>query len=304
MRRSILLSTICNKIGVQYIGKDVEIQGLNLCNRESRHKHIISYVTSAEFITDVKNNLAIVCLLVSTEHYAVYSEESLSERLSYIICDNPEKLFYDIHDFLYYNTDFYDKYDFCSIIGDGCVIAESAVIDSGVVIGNRVRIGANTVVRRGTIIEDDCEIGCNNTIGSEGFQILKIDEKNRKAVHVGGLRIKSHVFIGDNNTICNSLFEGETYIGENTKIDNLVHVGHNGCIGDNAVITAGTILCGSSVVESGAWIGVNSSVLNRVTVGNGAKIGIGSVVTRDIPENALAYGTPAKVKMICGGSKK
>ena len=79
-------------------------------------------------------------------------------------------------------------------------------------------------------------------------------------------------------------------------IDNLAYVGHNVRIGENAVVTAGTILCGSATVEDGAWVGSNSSVLNRVTVGSGAMVGIGSVVTRDIPKDALAYGVPARVR--------
>jgi len=304
MCRSILLSTICDELNLQYIGQDAEIHGLNLCNRKSQHNHIISYVTSADYIDAVKDNPEIVCLLVSQDNYAVYSGQIISRDLSYIICDSPEKVFYDIHDYLYYHTDFYEKFCFAPQIGENCSIHPSAVIEDGVILGNNVTVGANTVIRRGTTIEDGCEIGCNNTIGSEGFQVLRIDGKNRKIVHVGGLRISTQTCIGDNNTICNSLFEGETYIGENVKIDNLVHVGHNGYVGDNAVVTAGTVLCGSAIVENGAWIGVNSSVLNRVTVGSGARIGIGSVVTRTIPEDALAYGVPAKVKCLGGGQKK
>jgi len=79
-------------------------------------------------------------------------------------------------------------------------------------------------------------------------------------------------------------------------IDNLVHIAHNVYVGEGAVITAGTILCGSSIVEDDAWIGVNTSVLNKVNIGCNSKIGIGSVVTRDVPQNSLAYGVPAKVK--------
>ena len=303
MQRRMLISDICRALKLQYEGSDIEINGLNLCNRISGHDRIISYVTSTDYVDAVRDNPSIVCLLVTKSDYDLYRVQAAARKFSYIVCDNSEKLFYDIHDYLYYNTDFYEKYSFPAKVGSGCEIHPSAVVEDGVIIGNNVVIGANTVVRRGTIIEDNCQIGCNNTIGSEGFQILRIDGKNRKIVHVGGLRISEHVFIGDNNTVCNSLFEGETYIGKNAKIDNLIHVGHNGYVGDNAVVTAGTILCGSSRVESDAWIGVNSSVLNRVIVGNASKVGIGSVVTRDIPEGPLAYGVPATVKILFGGGR-
>ncbi len=83
---------------------------------------------------------------------------------------------------------------------------------------------------------------------------------------------------------------------KNTKIDNLVYVGHNVFIGDNAVITAGTMLCGSCVVENQAWIGVNTSILNRVVVGENSKVGMGSVVTHNVPAATLVYGVPARIK--------
>ena len=112
--------------------------------------------------------------------------------------------------------------------------------------------------------------------------------------HVGRCHICSNVYIGDNTCICNSLFEGETYVGEGAKIDNLVHIAHNLYIGKGAVITAHVITCGSSIIEDGAWIAANSSILNRVTIGKGAKVGLGSVVTRDVAPYTVVYGSPAK----------
>lgn len=298
MLRSVRLSEICGDMELKFIGADRTIHGLNLCNRISMNVEIISYITDTSYVDNVLHNKAICCL-VTTEEIMKAAQKKMNDRvLSYILNEHPEKTFYDIHEHLYNDTDFYEKYEFESQIGRNCSIAPTVVIEKGVTIGNNVIIGANTVIRKGTEINDDCEIGCNNTVGSEGFQVLKIDGECRKIHHVGGLMINENVSIGDNNTICNSLFEGKTYIGKNTKIDNLVYVGHNGYIGSNVIITSGTMLCGSCIVEDEAWIGVNSSVLNKVTIGMGAKIGMGSVVTRDIPEGVLAYGIPCRPK--CG----
>ena len=186
-------------------------------------------------------------------------------------------------------------YDFEPVIGKECRIAETAVVEKGVVIGNHVTIGHNTVVRSGSVIEDNTTIGCNTTIGSEGFQLIT-DGSNAPMhiTHVGRCHICSNVYIGDNTCICNSLFEGETYVGEGAKIDNLVHIAHNLYIGKGAVITAHVITCGSSIIEDGAWIAPNSSILNRVTIGKGAKVGLGSVVTRDVAPYTVVYGSPAK----------
>ena len=296
--RNIAISEICSKLDLSMFGKDVLINGLNLCNRRSTHQNILTYVTSNDYIDDIMHNQAVVAVVLSKEAVDEY-ESALAERqICFIVNDFPEKAFYDIHDYLFYQTDFYERYDFEKVVGEDVHIAPSAVIEDGVIIGNRVCIGANTVVRHGTVIEDDCIIGCNTTIGSEGFQVLRIADKNRKIVHVGGVLIKEKVSIGDNVCVCNSLFEDVSKIGENVKIDNLCYVAHNVVIGNNAVITAGCMLCGSSVIDEGAWIGVNSSVMNRVEVGNDSTVGMGSVVTRDIPDHSLAYGVPAKIKEV------
>lgn len=294
MKRSIRISALCEALHLDYRGMDTELNGLNLCNRHSMHDRILSYVTGPRYREAVEKNRAVTALAVSMADYGIY--KPISGIKAFIICDNPEECFYDIHDFLAEKTDFYDSCEVGRKIGDGCHFQEHVVIEEGVVIGNHVSIGHHTVVRRGTRIGDYSVIGCNTTLGSEGFQVLRIGGMNRKIAHCGGLNIGEHVAIGDNVTVCNSLFEDQTFIGDHAKIDNLVHVGHNVCIGSHAVITAGTILCGGSCVEDQAWIGVNASVLNRVVVGKNAKVGIGSVVTRDIPDLALAYGVPAKSK--------
>lgn len=283
---------------LQYEGADTEINGLNLCNRLSKHDRVLSYVTNESYGEVVEKNPAIVCLVVNKNDLKVYQSLCIERKLSFIISGNPERTFYDIHDYLYYHTDFYDKYEFAPVIGEKCEIHPSAIIEKGVRIGSFVTIDANTVIRKGTVIEDYCMIGCNTVIGSEGFQIIKQDGKNRKIIHSGGTLLREHVCVGDNVTIGNSLFEDTTYIGKNVTIDNFSYIAHNVQIGDNAVITAGTELCGSATVESGAWLGVNSSVLNKVIVGKDSRIGAGSVVTRNIPDNSLAYGVPARLKMV------
>lgn len=292
MRRNVSVSEICNSMGLSYVGQDAEVNGLNLCNRASEHTRILTYVTSAEYVETVQKNPAIVGIVLKKEDLEVY--QSLEKAWTFIVCESPEEVFYGIHAYLYNATDFYDKYEFPVKIGENCTIHSTAVVEDGVIIGNSVTIGANTVIRRGTVIGDYCTIGCNTTIGSEGFQIIKLNGRNHRISHCGETLLGERVIVGDNVTICISLFEGAVRIGCDTMIDNLAYVGHNVCIGENAVITAGTILCGSSVVEDGAWVGSNSCVLNRVTVGEQAKVGIGSVVTRDVPEKSLAYGVPAR----------
>lgn len=274
---------------------DVDILGMNFCNRSSECESIISYATSDAYVNNVKNAKHIRALIISPKDYNAY-KDSLNTVNGVLICvENPELYFYSLHEFLYSNTEFYKKYDFERVIGKNCNIAVSAVIEDGVIIGDNVTIGANTVIKRGTIIKDNVIIGCNSTIGSEGFQLITL--KNAAPLHIthdGRCLISSNVYIGDNTCVCNSLFEGYTYIGEDVKIDNLVHIAHNIRVEKNAVITAHVAICGSSVVEEGAWIAPNASIINRVIVGKYSKVGMGSVVTKDVEPYSVVYGSPAK----------
>lgn len=296
MNKTVFLSDLIKEIDCEYVGKDIEIDGLGLCNRDTGYKEILSYAVNDQYVSTVKNNQAIACLVISENLQLAYCEENIGRQISYIISENPEKCFYNIHEAAIKSGKLYEKYDFESVIGNGCCIADSAVIEKGVIIGNQVTIGSNTVVRSGSIIDDNTTIGCNTTIGSEGFQLITVeDDYPLHVTHVGKCHICSDVYVGDNTCICNSLFEGETYVGKGVKIDNLVHVGHNLYIGEKAVVTAHVILCGSARVEEGAWIAPNASVLNGVTIGKGSKVGLGSVVTRDVAPKSIVYGSPAKV---------
>lgn len=275
--------------------KNVNILGMNLCNRETKYENIISYAVSAKYVEVVKKAVHIKVLIINEKDADSFKEILEQRGGAVLLTKKPEEYFYALHEFLYFNTEFYKKYDFKSKIGKNCKIADSVVIEEGVVIGNNVTIGANTVIKHGTVIEDNVIIGCNSTIGSEGFQLI-VDGNNPPVhvTHAGGCHISSNVYIGDNTCVCNSLFEGETYIGENAKIDNLVHIAHNLYVGKNAVITAHVILCGSSRVEEGAWIAPNVSVINRVTIGAYSKVGMGSVVTKDVEPYTVVFGNPAK----------
>ncbi len=276
--------------------KDISIDRLNLCNRLTKYKSILSYVTNDNYIESVAKNKSIKALFVP-EGITCYNEILINRGGTIIYSPTPEKDFYTTHEVLCKKGDFYENDNFESIIGDNCSIHPSAIIDKGVRIGNNVTIGANTVVKAKSVIDDNVVIGCNSVIGSEGFQLIPIkNESPMHITHVGGVHICEDVYIGDCTCVANSLFEGVTYVGKGAKIDNLVHVAHNLYIGENAIVTAHSILCGSSVIEEGAWVAPHTAVLNNVVIGKHSMTGLGSVVIKSVPDNMLAYGTPASIK--------
>ncbi|MCO7123755.1 hypothetical protein NIA71_17660 [Ihubacter massiliensis] len=296
MIRHISIREIVNHFGeiLCYGNEDLIIDGLNLCNRKSIYKSVLSYAETGEFINIIKSNKSITAVILNEDIWRQNQDALTCSQYTVLVAEQPEIMFYKIHDYLIRNTDFYGNNNFDSIIGRNCIIDSSAVIKSGVIIGDHVVIGANTVICSGTIIEDNVVIDNNTTIGDTGFQIIKENGVPYNIRHAGKTRICESAYIASNCVIEKSLFEGETFIGKNVQIDSLTIIGHNSYIGENTVLTAGVIVCGSAYISQNAWIGVGSSILNKVTIEENALVGIGSVVTRDVERNSKVFGVPAK----------
>jgi UDP-3-O-[3-hydroxymyristoyl] glucosamine N-acyltransferase len=180
-------------------------------------------------------------------------------------------------------------------IGSGTLIGANAVIGAGVRIGRDCAIGAGTVVTH-ALLGDRVIVhpGCN--IGQDGFGYV-MGAKHLKVPQVGRVIIQDDVEIGAGTTIDRGAIR-DTVIGEGTKIDNLVQVGHNVSIGRHCILVAQTGLAGSSTLEDYVVLGARVGLNNNVTVGEGAQIAAVSVVHGDVPAGARWGGTPAKpVKM-------
>jgi len=156
-------------------------------------------------------------------------------------------------------------------------------------ISPHAKIGKNVVIHEGTIIEHDVVIGDNCTIGGVGFGY----EDGILIPHKGNVILKAGVHVGSNTCIDRAVI-GSTFIDEETKIDNLVHIAHGCKIGKNSKIIAGAVLCGSVKVGDNVWIAPNASIRQGLTIGDNAVIGLGSVVVKNVSEGKTVKGNPAK----------
>ena len=289
----ISIKEISELLGISYIGENYIVDGLNLTNRDTSRSSIISYLASSKYIKYLAANTKVKALFLTNDIYNEISTDYCN--ISFFIVEKPEATFYNLHQHLFSSTDFYKNFDFPKRIGTNCEINETVIFEDGIIIGDNVTIGCNSVIKKGTVIKDNSTIGCGCIIGSEGFQLIKDSNGvNQLINHAGGCNISRNVYIGDNTTICKSLFEGGTLIGENSKIDNLVHIAHNCEIGRNCVITAGVILSGTTIIKDNVWVSPNSTILNRVILDNNSKVGIGSVVLRNVSSGSTVVGNPAK----------
>jgi UDP-3-O-[3-hydroxymyristoyl] glucosamine N-acyltransferase len=179
-------------------------------------------------------------------------------------------------------------------IGKHVSIGDFTVIEQGCVIGDHSVIGHNNILHEKTIIGNHVKIGSNNTIGGVGFGYEKDEQGNYEVLpHIGNVVIKDKVEIG-NNTCIDRAVLGSTLIGENVKIDNLVHVAHGVTIGENTLVIAHAMLGGSCVIGKNCWIAPHASIINKGIVEDGALVGMGAVVLKPVKAGTVVAGNPAK----------
>lgn len=177
-------------------------------------------------------------------------------------------------------------------------VADSAEIRPGAVIGPHVEIGENTVIHANVVVYDYCRIGdnaiihANTVIGGDAFYYKKLDSGFSKMHTCGSVVIENNVEIGTQCAIDRGV-SAKTIIGEGTKIDNLVHVGHDCIIGAHCLVAAQVGIAGCTTIGEGVTIWGQVGIASDLTIGNGATILAQSGLMSDIDEGKTYFGSPA-----------
>ena len=182
-----------------------------------------------------------------------------------------------------------------AVIGPNSILGEGIAIGPGCVVGRNVSIGANSILHANVTIYDRVRIGRNAilhsgcVIGADGFGFA-LDENRQyvKFPQVGEVEIGDDVEIGANTCIDRAAL-GVTRIGDGTKLDNLVHIGHNCQIGRHVVIAAQTGLSGAVSIGDYAVVGGQVGVGDKARIESGAVIGSGAGI---LPSKIVRAGTP------------
>jgi len=193
---------------------------------------------------------------------------------------------------------------------DSVVVEPGAVLGKGVRIGRGSRIGANSVIAPGVQIGRDCVVGSNVTvgfaligdrvklyagarIGEAGFGATGTAAGAMDIPQLGRVILQDGVTVGANSCIDRGAYD-DTVIGENTKIDNLVMVGHNCVIGRNNLMAANTGISGSVTSGDNVIFGGKAGIGDHITIGEGARVAAGAGVLADIPAGETWSGYPAR----------
>ena len=178
-------------------------------------------------------------------------------------------------------------------VGDGSEIGPNSVIGELALIGRDCHIMSNATVRDRCVLGDRVVLQPGAVIGADGFGYELVDGKHVKIEQVGIVEIGNDVEIGANATIDRARF-GKTLIGEGTKIDNLVQIGHNCVLGDHCLIVSLTGISGSVRLGNYVTFAGQVGTVGHVSVGDHATLTGRSGLTTNLPGGAVYSGFPAK----------
>ena len=194
-------------------------------------------------------------------------------------------------------------------------LEEGAIIEPGAIIGEQARIGRGTRIQSGAVIGRRCYIGRDGLIGAnaaiscaiigdgviihqgagigqDGFGFAMGAAGHLKVPQIGRVIIQDHVEIGANTTIDRGALK-DTIIGEGTKIDNLVQIGHNVVIGRNCVIVSQVGISGSTELGDFVIFGGQGGCVGHIKIGSGVKIAANGKISKDIAPGVIVGGAPA-----------
>lgn len=178
------------------------------------------------------------------------------------------------------------------IAGSKFVLDDFSTIGHNCIIGDNVNIGKNVNISNALIGDNVC-IGDGTKIGQNGFGFAYDEHHNPiKIFHIGRVIIQNGVTINANCTFDRGSFN-DTIIGENTYIDNLVHVAHNVVIGNNCVIAGQCGFAGSSIIGNFVQIGGQTGIGGHIKISDHVKIAAKSGVIRDVSKGETVMGYPA-----------
>jgi UDP-3-O-[3-hydroxymyristoyl] glucosamine N-acyltransferase len=203
-----------------------------------------------------------------------------------------------------------------AVVAPGARIAASAsvgplcVIEDGAEIGARALLQASVFVGRNAVVGDDCQLmpgvrlyagtqlgrrvrlHANVVVGADGFGYELVDGRHEKVPQIGTAVIEDDVEIGAGTTVDRARF-GRTVVGEGTKIDNLVQVGHNVVIGKHCILCGQVGISGSTTLDDYVVLGGQVGVGGHITIGRGVKAGGQAGIAASLPAGASVNGTPA-----------
>ena len=282
----------------------------NVAPLSSATPHDVSFYHNRSYASEFRNTLA-GCCIVSSETAEEEPDDAvlLVSGHPYLTYALVARAFHPKSDDSYIPTEPEPVVHPDSEVGDSTIIGTGTIVGPGARIGNNCRIGPNVYIGEDVVIGDNCRIApqasirsavigndvtvyAGARIGEAGFGFAPSPDGAVSIPQIGRVIIGSGVEIGANTTIDRGSGP-DTVIGEGTRIDNLVQIGHNVRIGRGCILAGMVGIAGSVKLGDGVMMGGQSGVAGHIAIGDGAQIAAQSGIIRDVPAGARVMGLPA-----------
>lgn len=276
------LGKIANLIGADFLGdSDFKITGINEIHVVE--KGDLVFVDHPKYYDKALNSAATTIL--------IDKEVSCPKGKALLISNDPFRDFNKITKYFSALNDSSDTGSKSATIGIGTVIHPNVFLGDEVTIGKNCTIYPNVTIYNHTIIGDNVVIHANTVLGADAFYYKKKDQQFDQLLSVGRVILNDNVHIGASCTIDKGV-SSDTIIGQGTKIDNQVHVGHDSVIGENCLIASQTGLAGCVVIEDHVTIWGQVGITSGVVIGSRAVILGQTGVTKSVSGGKVYFGTP------------
>lgn len=302
---AISLKTLAKNLGLELIGKDREVTGVNTLEEAGPKE--VSFLANPKYAGLLDTTRA-GAVILSKDH-ARRVGTALVSRNPYLDFARAAKIFakpqggFEGHSSLAYihPEALVDPdavvYPFV-YVGPRAEVGPGVKLFAGVYVGEDCRIGADTLVypnaslMAGTVVGQRAVIHAGVVLGSDGFGFAQAGPGREKVPQIGHVQIGDDVEIGAGSTVDRAAL-GATMIGNGTKIDNLVQIGHNVKIGENCVIVALTGIAGSTRIGDRVVIGGQAGIVGHLKIGDDCMLAARSAVAKDLPPGSKVGGEPA-----------
>lgn len=301
---ALLLSTLAAKLGMRLRGEDREFSGLNTLEEASEND--VSFLANPKYTHLLQSTRA--CAVIVPEKYAEQTARAL-------ISDNPYLDFARAASlFVRKQGEFEGVSDQavihptavigrgCSVhphahvgarsaLGEGCLLFPGVYVGEDCVIGKNCVLYPNSVVLAGVELGEGCVLNPGAVIGADGFGFQRFGGEMQKVPQIGTVRLAKGVEVGANSCIDRSTL-GATSIGADTKIDNLVQIGHNVSLGEQCLIISQVGIAGSSKVGNRVTMAGQAGIAGHLKIGDDVTIGPQAGVPKDIAAGVTGSGSP------------
>ena len=184
-----------------------------------------------------------------------------------------------------------------AVVGEGSEVAAGAILEAHVVVGRRCRVGGDAWLHPHVVLYDDVSVGpraevhAGAVLGADGFGYAAGPTGLRKIPQVGGVVVGADAEIGANTCVDRATLE-TTRVGDGSKVDDLVMIGHNCDVGNHVVLCGQVGLAGSTTVGDQSVLAGQAGTGGHLRIGRGVKVGGQSGVNSDVPDGASVWGTP------------